>query len=645
MRTVVALAVLVVTPAICVADEAPAWLDQLARSTAARDVDTGADAVVLLDDLTVTVGENGRLVMRRQYAVKVLTRAGAAAAVAREIYTTDAGEVRAMRAWVVAGGTATRLGNADVADIALVDDDVYNQARMRLISASSRVEPGMVFGAETEVAERTVFTQFDWLLQNQLPVRSVRRTLTLPAGWEARSVTFNTAPIEPQRTGSSFVWSASNLSAPPDEPAGPSWTALVPRVAVTYFSRGRENGFDDWPSVSRWLAMLAEPSGAVTPALSTKARDLTAGATDDLDRVRRIGAYVQKVQYISIQLGTGRGGGYVPHPATDVLAKNYGDCKDKANLMRALLASVGIRSYLVAVYSGDPEYVRSEWPSPQQFNHMILAIAIDAPVPAALRHDRLGALLIFDPTDEQTPVGELAAADEGSLALIVAPDGGPLVRVPADTPEASPRVRRVDASIDVSGALTANVVHTTRGAAAALERGIYESLSREEYVRMLEAAARRQVAGASLVIGQIADDRGANRFDLSVKLQAPGYAQVVQNRLLLVRPPRTLRAELPAFSSATRRTSILLDARDEQDAFDLALPSGVVVDEMPEPRKVETRFGRFSVAWQAQNGHVTRTLSLRMPRAVLPASAYAELRAFLEAFREAENLPVVLMRR
>jgi len=640
-----ALVLLLTLPAVGAAQDAPAWLDQLARSSASRDLETNVDAVVLLDDLSVTVGENGRIVMRRQYAVKVLTRAGAAAAVAREIYTTDAGEVRSIRGWVVGGGTATRLGNADVADLALVNDDVYNQARMRLISGSSRIEPGMVFGAETEVAERTLFTQFDWLMQERWPVRSVRRMLTLPVGWDARSVTFNAAAIEPQRNGSSLLWSASDLAAPPEEPAGPAWTALVPRVAVTYFARGRENGFDDWPSVSRWLAMLAEPSGAATPTLTTKARELTTGATDDLDRVRRIGAYVQKVQYISIQLGTGRGGGYTPHPAADVLTKNYGDCKDKANLMRTMLASVGVRSYLVAVYSGDPEYVRSEWPSPQQFNHMILAIAIDAPTRATLRHDRLGTLLIFDPTDEHTPVGELASADEGSLALVVATEGGPLVRVPADAPEASPRVRRVNASIDANGTLTASVVHTTHGTAAALERGIYQSLSREEYVRMLEAAARRQVSGASLMVGDVADDRAGNRFELSVKLQAPGYAQVVQNRLLLVRPPRTLRSELPSLASATRRTPIVLDAREEQDTFTLELPAGVVVDEMPEPRKLDTTFGQFAVAWQAQDGHVTRTLSLRMPRAVLPPSSYPEVRAFLDAFREAETLPVVLVRR
>ena len=40
--------------------------------------------------------------------------------------------------------------------------------------------------------------------------------------------------------------------------------------------------------------------------------------------------------------------------ATEVFAKSYGDCKDKANLMRAMLKIVGITAFPVSIYSGDP---------------------------------------------------------------------------------------------------------------------------------------------------------------------------------------------------------------------------------------------------------------------------------------------------
>src|SRR5919202_1263755 len=114
----------------------------------------------------------------------------------------------------------------------------------------------------------------------------------------------------------------------------------------------------------------------------------------------------QKVQYIAIQTGLGQGGGYRPHASTEVFAKSYGDCEDKANLMRAMLKADGIQSYLVAIYAGDPSYVREEWASPGQFNHCIIAVRVsdETQAPTIVQHPKLGRLLIFDATDDDTPV-------------------------------------------------------------------------------------------------------------------------------------------------------------------------------------------------------------------------------------------------
>jgi len=121
---------------------------------------------------------------------------------------------------------------------------------------------------------------------------------------------------------------------------------------------------------------LNDPQAIVSDAVADRAKSLTVNAADDFGKIAAIGKFVQGLQYVSIQTGTGRGGGYKPHTSSEVLAKAYGDCKDKANLMRAMLKAVGIVSYPVAIYSGDPDYVREEWPSPHQVNHVILAVAL-----------------------------------------------------------------------------------------------------------------------------------------------------------------------------------------------------------------------------------------------------------------------------
>ena len=82
--------------------------------------------------------------------------------------------------------------------------------------------------------------------------------------------------------------------------------------------------------------------------------DLTAGAKTELEKIQAIGKFVQNLQYISIDIGVGYGNGMKPRPSDLVLGRGYGDCKDKANLMRAMLRALKIEAYPVVIYSGDP---------------------------------------------------------------------------------------------------------------------------------------------------------------------------------------------------------------------------------------------------------------------------------------------------
>lgn len=226
-------------------------------------------------------------------------------------------------------------------------------------------------------------------------------------------MTFNHAEVKPQVNGSNYVWELRNLAPIPPEPMSPSVRNLAPRIAVNYApqndSQAVNRAFADWTAVSRWGSNLHDPQVIVDDAIAAKARELTANSKTELEKIRAIGTYVQNLQYISIDIGVGYGNGMIPRSSTMVLGRGYGDCKDKANLMRALLKALKIEAYPIAIYSGDPTYVREEWTSPGQFNHCIIAIKVsdETVVPTILNHEKLGRLLIFDATDPYTPVGDL----------------------------------------------------------------------------------------------------------------------------------------------------------------------------------------------------------------------------------------------
>ena len=142
--------------------------------------------------------------------------------------------------------------------------------------------------------------------------------------------------------GSVYTWELRNLAPINLEPSSPQVSSLVPRLAVSFYPKGdtQPNSlktFSNWAEVSHWLSELHDPQAIADEPLAAKTRALTANATTELDKIRAIGRFVQSIKYISIDIGVSRGGGMRPHSAAQVFAKSYGDCKDKANLMRAML--------------------------------------------------------------------------------------------------------------------------------------------------------------------------------------------------------------------------------------------------------------------------------------------------------------------
>src|SRR5437763_3905752 len=487
-RLVISLLIILMSSAAAFAgDDVPSWLQQ-ATTTAVPIYDKDVSAVVLLNDQRITVSDDGRVVSTRTYAVKILTREGRSEAIAREIYQTDTGKVRELQAWLVRpSGPAKHYGKDQTVDLALAINDVYNEYRVKAIVAEDDADSGVVFGYQMTSEDRSIFSQFEWDFQDRTPALVSRVSLVLPGGWKASSVTFNHGAIEPNVSGSTYTWELRELFPITNEPLSPPVSTLAPRLAISYFpAAGSSNStvktFADWAQVSQWMAGLEDPQANTNEILENKTRELTANCKTELEKIQAIGRYAQSIKYISIQTGLGHGGGYRPHTATEVFTKSYGDCKDKANLMRAMLKVIGITSYPISIYSGEPTYVRPESPSPQQFNHCIIAIKVspETQSPTIIEHTRLGRLLIFDPTAEDTGVGDLLSYLQGSLELIDAKETEGLVKMPTTSAEANLLDRQIEATLDQGGSLTATIREQANGQWGAGYRGELRGHSRPD---------------------------------------------------------------------------------------------------------------------------------------------------------------------
>ena len=630
-------------------DETPAWLEQAAQQkTPAYGKEV--PAVVLVDESQMTVGEDGRILTTSTYAVRILSHEGRGEAVARLPYMTDAGKVREMRAWLIRpSGDVKRYGKDQTLDVASASNDVYNESRVKVIDASDEADAGMVFGYQTTSESRSFFSQSLWYFQGDLPVLQSRLQLTLPQGWAASGVTFNHSKVEPAVSGSTYSWELRNLPYIEHEPSGPSVSNLAPRVAVNYgpptgAASGVARTFASWSDVSRWYTELSDPQVTLDDALAGKARQLTANAKTELERIQIIGNYVQNLQYISVQIGVGR---FRPHSATEVFAKSYGDCKDKANLMRAMLKAVKIDAYPVLIFSGDPTYVREDWASPSQFNHCIVAVRVgpETKAPTVIEHSALGRLLIFDATDDNTPVGDLPNHEQGSFALVAAGEAGALLRMPTTPPESNKLEREAEVSLAADGSIMASVKERSVGQSAVRERGLFRQLSRPEYTQVIENWITRGASGAKVSKVDPADSTAEGRFALDVEFTAQAYAQLMQNRLLVFKPAIIERLDWLELTGASRKHPVVLPSRAYTEVVRVKLPEGFDVDELPDPLKLETAFGNYASTYEVKDGHLVFTRTLVQQAATIPAEQYAAVRTFFERIRAAEQSPVVLARK
>jgi hypothetical protein len=631
-------------------DDVPQWLRDAAAAPQAT-YDRKAPAVVLLQEEQVTVDPSGKTETVKRGAIRILNRDGREFAEVSMSYVVATDKIRDFHGWVLpSSGAPIRYKKDRLIDAALAENDVYNEGRVRFFKAGADAQDGSVFGYEMSGESKAVFTYFDYYFQNELPTVVSRFSLSLPTGWEARGTTFGHAPVAAQVAGSTYTWELRDLPFVEDEPHAPALEAVLPRLAVSYLppegNSASLRAMTDWTAVARWMADLEDPQADAGGDIVERAQALTTGAKSDLEKIQAIARFVQGINYVAIQTGLGRGGGYKPHLASLVLAKQYGDCKDKANLMRALLKAVGIPSYMVSIYARDRSWVRPEWPSPQQFNHAILAVKIPDSIqlPSVLTHPQLGRLLIFDPTDPYTPLGDLPEREQGSYALIDGATQDPLVKMPLLPASASRVESVVEAKLSPLGGLDA--VHDGEyfGQSASRWRARFALDSPSELRNQMERGFGETVGSVKLGAFTHKDAREQGELAMHLEYAADKFAQSMQGRLLMAKPGALVEGGHYYFPAKERKLPIVLHAAQWQDTVRLHVPEGFQVDEVPDAVALDSPYGKYRATWTPSGKEVLFRQTLEVHDITAPASEYPAVRTFFERIYGAEAAPVVLVR-
>jgi hypothetical protein len=406
--------------------------------------------------------------------------------------------------------------------------------------------------------------------------------------------------------------------------------------------------FSNWQQMGNWYSLLTQAQRDPSPELKQRADALTAGLTSPLDKMRALAGFVQKeVRYVAIELGIGS---LQPHPAAEVFRSRYGDCKDKATLMSSMLREVGVQSYYVLVNSERGSVTPEMQPHTGLFNHAIIAIklpdsVIDDTLESTLKRPELGTLLFFDPTDELTPLGQIPGYLQGNYALVVTPGSGALIEVPVPPPARNGIQRTAKLTLDGQGALSGDFEEVRFGDRATGERRLMRRASKDaDKLKPIESAVSRSMAAA-----QVSQVRMIDLDDLQKPLQctysvvALNYAKRAAN-LLLVRPRVIgIKSNAVLETKEARKFPVLLDgpARDT-DSFEITLPAGYAVDELPAPVNADYSFASYHSSTEVKGNvlHYTRTFEIKALS--VPTSQADDLKKFYRTIAADERNTAVL---
>jgi Transglutaminase-like superfamily len=323
-----------------------------------------------------------------------------------------------------------------------------------------------------------------------------------------------------------------------------------------------------------------EPS----PEIKQKVTELTAGKTDTLAKMQALSNYVQRdIRYVAIEL---RIGGWQPHPARDIFNNHYGDCKDKATLLSTMLKEIGVDSYYVVVNTSRG-VVNAETLPQHSFDHIILAIHLpadlkDSPLKSVYTDSELGRLLIFDPTDELTPLG---GPLQRSYALLVDPDNGELIQLPILSPQSSGVHRSGKLTLDANGTLSGEFLDLLYGDYAAFQRYAYREMTKkEDQIKPIETLLSHSVDTYQITKAAI----GNLGINCGSCLREAGRVAVGSARRIGRKGSRRSGKKEP------RKYSIEFEGpRRDSDRIEITLPAGYQVDEVPPPVDVDYPFGSY----------------------------------------------------
>jgi transglutaminase-like putative cysteine protease len=630
---------------------APDWLRAAAQEKLPT-YDKDTVAVILLDETQTTVQSNGEIDTLHREAIRLLRPEARNEYGGIGVDFDKDTQVAYLKAWTIqAKGHELAVGEKDVFEEGYLNDIEYTDVKVEEIRFPE-ANPGNVVGYEYLRHDRPHVFEDQWAFQHRVPVVTARYDLELPPGWKFTARWFNHPEQQPQTPApNEFVWEVNNLPGVEIEPDMPNWRVVVGWIGIKFFPQDpsmRAKATGSWKDVGLWYEGLETPERVATPEIKQKVAELTAGLTDPMAKARALSEYVQHhIRYMAVEVGIG---GWQPHAAGEVFARQFGDCKDKATLLITMLHEAGIEAYSVSI-DDRRNFIQASFPS-VFMDHAILAIRLpdtvsDASLYAVVNDPKLGRLLFFDPTNEHVPLGYIPWYLQDNYALVITPDGGELISLPLLPPATNRLLRVAKFDLTATGDLSGEVQQIEWGGPAAQQREKFLDEPPSKRAEIFEHFLGGFLNNFVFLGGSLGNlDKENETLSLDYKFSVQGYANP-SGDLLILRPDVVGNEDIGLLNLFTQHKARKYpvefeEAMRQDDVFDITLPPGYALDGLPQSVEASCDYATYHSEIKVADGVLHYKRSFEVKDVIVPVDKLAEIRDFLQQVAADQQSAAVL---
>jgi len=632
--------------------DAPQWMHALVNAPLpAHDEKTDVLQLYSQRDVTVQSAEKIKTTVRAAY--KILRPGGRKYGIVAASYNSHS-KITGMRGWCIpAQGKDFEVKDKEAIDVSLqsiAGSELVSDVKDKLLRIPA-AEPGNIVGYEYEEEEQPFVLQDVWQFQDSHPVREAHYSLRLPPGWEYKARWLNYPEGKPTQTGNQSQWVVSDIKEIKREDNMPPWQGVAGQMIISFFppgGAGQSRGFQNWREMGIWYQELTSGRRDASPELKQKVAAITSSLATPLGKMKALGEFAQKdIRYVAIELGIG---GWQPHPAGEVFAHHYGDCKDKATLMGSMLHEIGVDSYYVVINT-ERGSVTAETPAYiGGFDHAIIAIKLpegvaDASLAATMVHPKLGKLLFFDPTDELTPFGELRGALQENYGLLVTPEGGELVELPELPPAMNGIRRTAKLSLSAAGTMSGDVQEVRMGDRASSQRWALRTATKDvDKIKPIESLLAGSLSTFQITKATVSNaDLTDMPFVYNYSVIAQNYAKTAGN-LLLVRPRFVGNKSSDLLETKEpRKYPVEFDGPSrDMDSFEIVLPPGYEVDDLPPFVSVDYGFASYQSKTEVSGNTLKYSRTFEVKELSVPLAKVEDLKKLYRIIANDERNTAVL---